>query len=439
MALVAAPALGNDGVMGGFSSDLVPLETTDVRMLAEDILIRDDGDAWDVTANYTFVNEAAKDVKLQVGFPEYACEDESAAESEMCIKNPLAFEGMQTLVEGKPVKHRLGKVQADHPWAPRLGRVWLYDVKFPAGAERHVSHRYRVRQGYVSDGTRVGTYVTRTGALWKGSIGQARFRVLVPVATHSLTTQASGLTESRNLIELEGKRYGELLFEGSDWNPEGDLHFGYNTSLHPDAMEANALDDSPKAAGFADTERCTAFTELWQAGYQLAESHRKEIPAGIVKHLAKKGIGSPRICRNLVYAMRGRRFEDDALNRYFYGTAGFVPGSWPYEILRPNPEFNDGMLTAGDRLTVSLIDAIAKEVPAKPAKEASPRPKQGKPVAAAGSEKQAPSKSVWDICAVGRSRGAPVTPFMLATLGLSLVVRRRRYWCQKSSGGIARP
>lgn len=358
--LSAAAASANDTAAGGSGSDLVPLEVADVRMASEDIVIRAAGASWDVQADYVFENLGDRAIELQVGFPEYACEGgDPETEEVLCDPRPLHFKSMVTTVDGAPVTHRRGTFRKGHAWLPRLGQVWLYDVRFAPHRATRISHRYRVSAGQISDGTMLGTYVTRTGAPWAGTIGRARFRIQVPVESSyvDFETQRSGLTVTKHVVQVDGRNVGEVLLEGHDWEPNTDLAFSYRVMHGAPTMETweraiSALDGTP-----LPTERCPKILALMARGEERAKP--SAIRAEDVEQFVREGIGDARICRNYVFAAHGRRFHDQALNRYFY-PKGFSGDGWPYQPYEPNPAFELALLDGGDWATLKLIGEVER-------------------------------------------------------------------------------
>src|SRR5688500_12746194 len=104
---LASVARANDAMAGGRPSDLIPLETTQVRMVSEDILVVAEAEDWVVTAQYTFENLSARDVAATVGFPEAACEDAGQPHvpdpDSRCDPALMRFRDLETTVEGAPV------------------------------------------------------------------------------------------------------------------------------------------------------------------------------------------------------------------------------------------------------------------------------------------------------------------------------------------------
>jgi hypothetical protein len=289
-------------------------------------------------------------------------------------------------VDGQPVEHRRGTIKKGHPWLPRLGQVWLYDVSFEPGRETKIQHRYRVAQGEVSDGTALGSYVTRTGATWAGTIGHARFRIHVPVETRSLSVDpegkygggaealaAIGLSLTTHVVGSGTEKTGELLLEAHDWEPKTDLTFSFFAKPGANTMPAYELLESNPNKQKPIAERCPNIIAIWQVGLARAEPNPGDhIPPSDpteedVERFVREGLGSGRICSAFVHATYGKRFEDDALNRYFYGWQGWRDGGWPYGPMQPNPGYSEAMLTPGDRAALQLIERVEARLTCKAA------------------------------------------------------------------------
>src|SRR5688572_28702882 len=102
-ALTPTPALTNDATFGGAGADLVPLAEQRVQLKSEDIRLTSKGYEWLIDATYVFYNPGEL-VKVQVGFPEYRCE-----EGFDC--NNVAFSDLETTVDGVRVEHRQGQLE----------------------------------------------------------------------------------------------------------------------------------------------------------------------------------------------------------------------------------------------------------------------------------------------------------------------------------------
>lgn len=287
--LLSTPALANDSTFGGAASDLVPLEEARVRMVREDILVEYRRQRWHVTARYVFENLTEKDVRLQVGFPEYRCQDDD----QDCHNAP--FENLRTEIDGKEVAHRQGTLTKDHAWKPHLGVVWLYDVTFPARKEVHVLHTYSVASGSDVEGNQFTTYVTRTGALWAGTIGHARFTFRLPATAHTVIVPKGIALKSLELVDPEGPApYVEVVCEQTNWNPSGDLDILFNDGV-PLAM-ARLGAEARERSGLRAEDLCPPWDERENA-----------TPA------------QRQMCVNDQYAVAGYPFQRKTLQSYYYG------------------------------------------------------------------------------------------------------------------------
>jgi MYXO-CTERM domain-containing protein len=418
----ATLAHANDTAAGGSGTDIVPLQTAEVRMAAEDILITHEGIDWVVEAEYTFENLTKKPIKRQIAFPEYACEDRDPETNpyEMCDSKPLRYESMRTTVNGQPVPHRKGTIKAGHPWKPRLGLVWLFDATFAVGEPTRIHHSYRVHETEDSGGGRAIKYVTRTGATWAGKIGHARFRVRIPFEAYQIyLPEGSGLEVTQRAVDVEGKKVGEILLEAREWEPTTDLSFYYK-DVRPGLMKADAVGER---APFADTPdpHCPQLSTILIRGGLIGEPNPNDPvdPENTVEKwadkLATQGLGEPEYCRGYIYAYRGKDLGSDKLNKYFYGPEGHKDHGWPYKLYKPNPYYSDALLTKGDLTTLQLIDAIAARV-RKPAEQRATSP----------SSQSAPIAEARQGCGCSMPRSSVRTPALLALLVLALGVRSRR-------------
>ncbi len=275
----ATVAAANDASFGGAGADLVPLTETRVRLQSEDVLIVFREGRWHVEARYVFVNDAPDPVTLQVGFPELRCLREiDCAES--------AFDGLATVVDGNPVEHRQGHLDASAELADYLGVVWLYDVTFPPRVELTVEHRYSMQTGANMMFYRFTSYVTRTGTRWAGPIGRARFTVRFPPYAHTIGRTQGITSQGIKLVETgEGAPYVETTYESRDWVPTSDLHFSFNAST--EMAQGRLPETTPPGA------QCPNL-------FDPAEAEKPD-------------------CRNVIYGTRGYPFANEALREYFFG------------------------------------------------------------------------------------------------------------------------
>lgn len=353
---LAVPSLAsaNDGTWGGTGSDLVPLKEKRIRMAAEDIVmeyvpVKKYGQRWLITATYTFENPTDEKITVQMGFPERFCDGESDCGSP---DNKHTFFDMKTTVDGKPVKVVVGKVSSkDEQWAPELGRVHLFDVTFAPKSKVSVVHTYH--HGY--SGSSIGDsglyYITKTGSLWNGPIGKARFTVRMPERPWGLV-----YPKTYNLKSYTSRKQGktattELIFEQENWTPTQDLDLYFGSPL-------------TQSAG------CP---QVHEAG--IGEGIKKATPEAAQEAFGKLTDDELRVCRNLPYAHHGYSFKDEKLQKYFYTGAKAVSGPYdgedPKDFIRidyqPNPFYDEAMLSKDEQGYVKLIKLVedARKKPKK--------------------------------------------------------------------------
>jgi hypothetical protein len=388
-------ACGAGGFMGGMGANLFPLAPAPVELVTEDVQLIFVDRRWHVDSAYEFRNLTPSEVTVRMAFPEHRC-DPSFAECE----GEYAYDRMPATVRGAMVDLRQGYVPqatptvlsadpsptaAYPPYPPpsddeepaATRAVWMFDVTFAPEEAVTVRHRYQVpSSGYYDDGSFSLEYIASAHAQWSGSVGLARFRLRLPTDS-SLLREAwlsgAGLARvSTQPVETEFGPLVEVAFEAGTWSPQ-DITFQFRRGHSPQtAYRENdgatlTLDDilrgGPARAGYDDDARCPDFQNIWQmaaAGIDWEErSLFLESPADdLVKNLE-------RICTNQMFAVYGMRFQDDRLNRYFYGPDGWVPGSWPYGFMEPNPDFDIERLQSSDWLAIDYFRRVGLQSAAR--------------------------------------------------------------------------
>lgn len=343
----ASVATANDSTFGGAGADLVPLTQSNVAMQSEDIVLTYRGGDWQVQARYVFFNHAAEPLTLQVGFPEYRCEPDPNND----CRN-VAFRGLSTQVDGKPVKHRSGKLGKGHAWASYLGTVWLFDATFPAQRELVIEHSYSLSSGGDAMSNQFTTYVTRTGASWKGNIGRARFTARLPASTHTvrqLLVAGAQVATPRLLLDSEPEPRVELSIEAKDWTPQGEVHVAFN----------NAVD----AAG----ARLPSARAAWKKGKL---SYDELFPRSECWQVLELAPGAVQDCKNLVYASKGYGFKSRALSERFYADSSEFQlvktelGDYWVRGLSALPRFSVEDFGTGERYLLAQLESAGQAEPA---------------------------------------------------------------------------
>lgn len=338
--------LANDLAFGGAGADLVPLSESRIQMVSEDIFIERTapggyrilgaGD-WRVLASYRFQNLTDEVVRVQIGFPEPACPEEGDC-------GFAGFESMATSVRGREVSLTIGALDRAHPWAERIGKVYLFDVDFAPNERVEVVHAYRHGLTEYVNGGEVLGYLTRTGALWAGAIEDARFRISLPFRPWGMSLGPWGTQLERFTETLEdGQPRVELGFRWTNWMPEHDLEFYFGPGQP--TLETPSL-----------VEGCPAHGELFDHAFDADALDRAALRER-TKALSKAEL---RICRNAMFAHHGRPFKDPQLDRFFYGERGMQlrpAGDFSHisAVFARNENFSPQMLSAPERAYVKAI------------------------------------------------------------------------------------
>lgn len=188
---VITTAFANDTTINSGGHGPAPLgefaaEESVVRMVSETIDIRFGKDESKVVCRFTFrSSKKGADAKQTVGFPDLLQMDSDTGQ----------IRELETFVDGKPVAAK--KVRgwfATSDWGtpksgfgapPRelpeeevqLADFFAIEVAFPPDKDVVIERHYTADNGGDTMGTEWFTYTTHTGAVWKGTIGKAEFRV----------------------------------------------------------------------------------------------------------------------------------------------------------------------------------------------------------------------------------------------------------------------
>jgi hypothetical protein len=315
-------------------------------MESEDILASFSASYWWVQAKYLFENPTSEEIELQMGFPESRC----PGDTDCHVQPP--FTDMHTLVRGKAVHQERGSVWLGAKF-PELGRVWTYRVRFAPHERVEILHNYKISSSYTVGGDQSLLYITVTGALWATPIGRARFRFWMPPDIKSYRQNDESPKHHPVLVPRSGALVAEVVFDFTDWRPDYNLEVSFNQSrdaFGPDtgtrAGTAGILPRCPLGGGPIGGE---------DKVLNAAEAGDAELEA-LAAEWSKYGVEALLACRVYLLARYGRRFHDDRLNHFFYGSEGFTPKPPPYLAFEPNPEFCESMMEPEDRLLLKAIN-----------------------------------------------------------------------------------
>lgn len=312
------PAVANDTAWGGTPGNLFPIQTTDVAMVEEHVVLRLNSAtwSWDVRVEFTFKNVSAKDVKVRMGFPFGVLEnkDETPYATPKGVKDvenndPMVWD-FTTTVGGKAVKYKREnvKLNAKHP---DLYYEWAYvwPMTFKAGEEVKVVNRYR--QGITEDssGHVMPYYVLKTGSMWHGGkIGRSRIEIIGDESVVPCAPDDAPAVVPKG-AQLERAEAGPVLrWDLKDFAPTEDVEGCFRRRQHIRNLTFYELEDTKLETLSAD---------------QL------------------------RILRNTVFALHGYTFKDPKL------AAHFEAMPWYY----PRKSFQNGDLTQEEVAFVKAVQA----------------------------------------------------------------------------------
>jgi hypothetical protein len=241
------PAVADDGAMYGVGGSLALMKGhPTVRMVSEEVKIR--LPEAEVEAQFVLRNEGPA-TWVTIGFPE------TGGGADFPGTDQSSFTGFRSTVDGKPVRvsrvieSRGGGMSDYHFW-------WVKRVHFARGQTRVVVNRYTGELGFDSGGHRSFTYVLKTGASWKGSIGRAR-----------ITCDVTGLKGAAPLTFRPegGIRTGDrITWDLRDLNPNEDIDLYWLPGFHKvrvNGTNFRELDDDGEWTGQPTPEKRE--TELW--------------------------------------------------------------------------------------------------------------------------------------------------------------------------------
>jgi hypothetical protein len=233
---------------------VIPITTDDIAMVAETVTVTPVNQAsrwWDahvarVDCVFHLVNAGSGTVTSEVGFPfeadqSYPTYVPSGSEQERKIVEEVAEAvasgipadwmippglNFTASVDGQqvPVRYRFGDPDDQH--AMGFWPMWaVWDMEFPPGRDVVLRCSYTTGFDFVEYSGRFDcdfTYITRTGALWRGSIGSALISITVPdsLPLPGVSSDFTAWWEWTGTPYVEGR---VLRWEMRDWEPDSDI------------------------------------------------------------------------------------------------------------------------------------------------------------------------------------------------------------------------
>jgi len=202
----------DDTEFAGRGETVWPIESEDIEMVAETVLVQPAEIGWDANCIFILKN-TGESTEVQVGFPDVTDEGPGADLTEGTIKSFRCF------VDGKEVQaeHKKGtqdslNPELEYPFA------YVWKMSFKKGQVRAIRNTYNFRGLYRSDGTIELNYILTTGALWKGKIKNAL--IVFDLGKHdprfTYSIQPSGYVAKDHQVTWTFK----------DFEPEADIEIG---------------------------------------------------------------------------------------------------------------------------------------------------------------------------------------------------------------------
>lgn len=159
-------AIADDALWSAVGGAWAMRQSKDIRMVSEDVKITLKPKTMHVKATFNFLNEGPAQTVL-TAFPE-SIQDQT----EHLKGQPIAILSFRAWVDGKkvPVRHVPMSLRNFDEFAAYSG-VWLKEVSFARGGRRRVVCEY---ESQYAEGREFknATYILRSGATWKGTIGR---------------------------------------------------------------------------------------------------------------------------------------------------------------------------------------------------------------------------------------------------------------------------
>lgn len=191
-----------------------------VRMVAEEVIFDlTTPEIVQVSCVFVVVNEGPDD-RLLVGFPDYwpdPNDDSHRADGKSAIRDlRVAVDGLPVETTAVPVSVAPDDIRAAFGGVVSYNCAHVWNCTFARGQTRMLRTDYSQPYSAMSDGSHIINYVLRTGASWKGPIGQAVLRI-----------KRGGMRMTWSSYPPDWALVGdEYAWSGSELEPESDVSVG---------------------------------------------------------------------------------------------------------------------------------------------------------------------------------------------------------------------
>ena len=220
---------------------VIPILQRHVRMVRETVNITpDDFVKYKVDAVFLFENTTGRTIHFDMGFP-FTYHIRGSADAFISYVDgnevPVTKKSVNKVMKSR-IKAKIG-----------TGLYYKYDymytwpITFKPHEKKIVECIYYVQ--WLDDRGSGGylTYVTKTGALWEGTIGQADFSIEIPIEyfdskVYCFTISPQGFTVSSTPVDVniigigEGLPYKKVEWHFRNWKPTQNIHLDYYKNVH---------------------------------------------------------------------------------------------------------------------------------------------------------------------------------------------------------------
>lgn len=333
--LVPTRAFPNGATVGAEGGLIVPIQNDDVKLVSEKVVVDLSGYGGKAECVFRLRNLTNRELSFKMGFPFEGGPQEWVR---YLSKEFKVYSTQKELPTEEIVQ------STDTLYQPfRVLRIW--SMYFPPGAERIVRCTYKAAF-YMGDapvgdlfgyGTAGFDYITKTGALWKGKIDTADFKIVLPYSVDSLYDSIS-----RRIVTIGP---GNHVWKGNivswhfeNWKPDENIYIRERTYFLDELdrfFKSNLIDKLREASGWIRqyrhdgdyqgglrlyTEKDAVCENVWPTQEEMQLTGKESAQA---VELLK------RLCvayyRNEILARHGYRFKDPNWQQLFSEEKWYKP------------------------------------------------------------------------------------------------------------------
>jgi hypothetical protein len=240
----------DDTEFAGEGETVWPIESKEIEMVAETVLVQPAEIGWDADCIFILRN-TGESTEVQVGFPDQTKRSPGEESTQGTIENFRCFiDETQVQVEHKNSIQSPLDPEIEYPYA----YVWI--MSFKKGQTRKVINSFSFKGMFSSDGLNTLVYVLRTGSLWKGTIKKG----LIEFNLGEIDPHFCSFIKPVGYVIKKNK----IRWTFSDFEPKEDVWIGYYRKLQ---SWANSVDK------FIDSDSIEVLKELLAVGLSCPDPY----------------------------------------------------------------------------------------------------------------------------------------------------------------------